>query len=667
MSEKLILGVDAGGTFTDFVLYRFNGEQAEIKVHKVLSTPDAPEKAILQGIEELGLGQEVENGDLQVIHGSTVATNAALEGKGVLTAFITNHGFADMLTIGRQTRPALYQLEFAPRPILVDPDFCIEVGGRITAEGELLEPLTESDISRVCEFIKRTQPKAVAINLLFSFVNADHEQTLKSAIENLGLPVYVCCSSDVLPEYKEYERGIATWLNASLGPVVSGYLIRLDDKLSNCRLMIMQSSGETLAANAAAHRAVNLLLSGPAAGLAAIKHLGGVIDQSKFLSFDMGGTSTDVALVDGELRITNEGNIADYPVAVPMVEMQTIGAGGGSIAFIDAGGMLQVGPQSAGAFPGPACYGSGGKNVTVTDANLVLGRIKADMPLAGNLQLDYAAAYEAMSLLAIDAKLTVEELALGIVSIANEHMASALRLISVQRGYDPSEFILASFGGAGGLHVCALAEAMGMTNAIVPAHAGVLSALGMLVAPQGRQFSQTVRFLENETEQREIQSSIESLIKKGKLELIGEGLLEESLVSQPSVDVCYNGQSSTLNIPWTDKDNVMEQFHRLHSDRYGFELSKEIEIVNIRARIVANKEIPQINSANLNQNCNNIGQPMVYAQEGELPAYHRFLVSPEMEVVGPAIVTEDSATTFIDEGWSAKQDDLGNLWLAKTK
>jgi N-methylhydantoinase A len=635
LSDKLILGVDAGGTFTDFVLYRLNGTQSEIKVHKVLSTPDAPEKAILQGISELGLGHEVESGELQVVHGSTVATNAALEGKGVLTAFVTNHGFADMLTIGRQTRPSLYQLEL------------------------------ESEISKICAFVKTHKPQAVAINLLFSFVDPVHEHTLRNAINALGLPAYVCCSADVLPEYKEYERGIATWLNASLGPVVSGYLTRLDERLSKCRLMIMQSSGETITARIAAERAVNLLLSGPAAGLAAINHLGGVLGQSKFLSFDMGGTSTDVALIDGALRITNEGSIADLPVAVPMVEMQTIGAGGGSIAFVDAGGMLQVGPQSAGADPGPACYGRGATQATVTDANLILCRIKADMPLAGNLQLDFNAGYEAIASLANEAELTVEEVAQGIVSIANEHMASALRLISVQRGYDPSEFILASFGGAGGLHVCALADAMGMTKAIVPAHAGVLSALGMLVASQGRQFSRTVRFLENKTDQPEIQLAIESLIEMGKTELMSEGMSEQWLVSEPSVDVCYNGQSSTLNIVWSDKNSVVEQFHRLHLERYGFALNREVEIVNIRTRIVVNQDVPDISSAKLSPSCNNFGDQMVYAQDGEFPTYHRTQLSPGKAVVGPAIVTEDSATTFIEEGWTANQDNLGNIWLAK--
>ena len=359
LTDKIFLGIDAGGTFTDFVALRV-GEAVEVEVHKTLSTPDAPEQAILAGIEALGLSGEAERGALHIIHGSTVATNAALEGKNAPTAYVTNYGFGDTLTLGRQTRPALYSLEFPAQSIPVPSAYCLETGGRMSAEGKVLETLTSDELQDLVARIKDLAPEAVAINLLFSFLDDSSEVAIEKAIADAGVPVFVSRSSAVLPVYKEYERGIATWLNASLGPVVSGYLSRLRMSMNRCSLRIMQSNGETLDAEKAAESAVRLLLSGPAGGLIAMKTLGEQADVSNIISFDMGGTSTDVALLDGEIATTSEGHIGPYPVAVPMVDMHTIGAGGGSIAYVDQGGMLQVGPRSAGADPGPACYGLGG-------------------------------------------------------------------------------------------------------------------------------------------------------------------------------------------------------------------------------------------------------------------------------------------------------------------
>jgi N-methylhydantoinase A len=661
--KKKILGIDAGGTFTDFVLLQECDDETELKIHKVLSTPAAPEIAILQGIKDLQLDSAITNGNLEIIHGSTVATNAALEGKGASTAFITNHGFGDMLTLGRQTRPALYQLEFPPQSPPVKPEYCIEIGGRLAADGTILDPLLESEIEQACHAVSTLKPEAVAINLLFSFVDDQFEESIEAAINSLGLSVFVCRSSIVLPEYKEYERGIATWLNASLGPVVSGYINRLRAAVGDCRLLIMQSSGETVDAETATGRAVNLLLSGPAAGLAAIDNLGQELPSAKFLSFDMGGTSTDVALIDGALQITNEGRIANYPVAVPMVDMHTIGAGGGSIAHVDAGGMLQVGPQSAGADPGPACYDRGGTEITVTDANLILGRLKPGFSLAGDFSLCLDSAKQAIEPLSVALGLSAEDIAKGIIEVANEHMASALRLISVQRGYDPASFTLASFGGAGGLHVCALADAMGMTKAIIPAHAGVLSALGMLVAPRGRQFSRTVNLLCNQAEEQELNLSFQQLIDTGLAELSHEGLTKESLISELSVDLCYAGQASTLNVHWQGKEQALSGFHQLHKERYGFSLKRDIEFVNLRARIISKQPIPNINQTKIQSTCNKIEDELVYAQGNDVSVYKRDRLTLDQIVDGPAIIIELTATTYVASGWHGKVDKSGNLWL----
>jgi N-methylhydantoinase A len=374
--KVILLGIDTGGTFTDFILYK----EGNLVIHKVLSTPKAPELAILQGIKEL----QLDATDLLIVHGSTVATNALLEGKGVTTAYITNFGLADVLSIGRQTRRELYNLQPEKKSFPVEKKYCLETGGRLSATSEVIEPLTQAQLDDLLAQIKKLAPDAVAINLLFSYLDDTAEKRIAEIMPDA---IFVSRSSAVLAEYKEYERGIATWLNSYVGPLVQDYLKRLQVALPKASIAVMQSAGGTIAAKLAGQQAVHMLLSGPAGGLAAAKFMGDITSQQRLLTFDMGGTSTDVAMIDGELQLTSEGEIAGYPVAVSMVDMHTIGAGGGSIASIDAGGLLQVGPESAGADPGPACYGKGGKVATVTDANLLLGRLRADAFLGGDMSL----------------------------------------------------------------------------------------------------------------------------------------------------------------------------------------------------------------------------------------------------------------------------------------
>jgi len=662
--DQYILGVDAGGTFTDFVLLKAHQNSNSITVHKVLSTPEAPDRAIMQGIEELGLGTLLSDGRLQIVHGSTVATNACLEGKGAKTLYVTNRGFADLLTLARQVRGQLYALELPPVGSPVPSQYCIEVGGRIGADGQLIEPLEEADLERVRQAVLQLQPEAVAINLLFSFIDNSFERQIEAAIQQLNQPVFISRSSAVLPEYKEYERGIATWLNASLGPVVGSYLQRLEQQTSPCPLTIMQSSGETVSATSAAGLAVNLLLSGPAGGLAALKHLAEQLDEPRLISFDMGGTSTDVALLDGDLRITNTGRVANYPVAVPMVDMHTIGAGGGSVAVLDPGGMLHVGPRSAGASPGPACYGRGGMEPTVTDANVVLGRIHPESALAGSFKLHPDLAQTAVAQLAQQAQMNTRTMAEGIVKVTNEHMANALRVISVQRGYDPAGFTLVCFGGAGGLHVCALAEAMGMHRAIVPLHAGVFSAAGMLVAPRGRQFSRTIQLRESGIDDSTVNARLAELIRLGTEELLDEGLLARELQSNASVDMRYVGQSSSLNVPWSDKSAVLAAFRLLHQERYGFALDREVEFINLRVRLQAPAPVAsflgQENSQSFSPD-----KTAIETDDDTMIVLPRNALNIDMLIKGPAIVTEASATTYIASGWQLRVDDLGNLRLQK--
>ena len=665
MSSPIVLGVDAGGTFTDFVCVEFK-QPIAIKIHKALSTPAAPEQAILEGIRAMGLEPVMKNGDLHIIHGSTVATNAVLEAKGAKTVFVTNYGFADMLQLARQPRPQLYQLEFEAVAPPVAPELCLQTGGRLAADGSILEPLSASELKQLIAKIKAIDPDAVAINLLFSFIDDSFEKAICEAISDAGLRAFVSRSSQVLPEYREYERGIATWLNASLGPIVGRYLLELQQQLGKSSLQIIQSSGETIGATQAADSAVNLLLSGPAGGLIAVKFLADQLGLEKIISFDMGGTSTDVALLDGEISTTNEGTIAQYPIAVSMVDMHTIGAGGGSVAVIDRGGMLQVGPRSAGADPGPACYGKGGTEATVTDANLVLGRLVPEITLAGGLRLKLQLALNVIQKLADKAELTVVQVAEGIVSVANEHMAKAIRLISVNRGHDPREFVLSSFGGAGGLHVCALAEALSMRKAIVPVHGGVFSALGMVVANRGRQFSKTLGLETSRSDESELGFEFDTLEQIGRQQLALEGLSADSLTARRTVDIRYIGQSYALNVAWTNRQQAMAAFQQLHQRRYGYIHKGAMELVTLRVSVVFENPGFALPAVGAEGSCNKPESSMVYDDAVKARVVATAALQPGEEVVGPAVISEYSSTTFVAPGWSAHRDRFGNILLEQT-
>ncbi|SDW63619.1 hydantoinase/oxoprolinase family protein [Thiocapsa roseopersicina] len=650
----IIVGIDTGGTFTDLVLWR----DGRVRTHKVLSTPAAPEQAILRGIAELGL----DPAGLHVIHGSTVATNAVLEGKGVRTLYVANRGLGDLLTIGRQARPDLYDLQPPARLPPVPPELCVETGGRLGADGDWVEPLTAADLDALKTTVMRLAPESVAINLLFSYLDDSAERALEDAMPE-GL--FVARSSEVLPLVGEYERGIATWINARIGPIVARYIGRLADGLSGARVSVMQSSGEAVTANQAARHTARLLLSGPAGGLAGAAFAAAQTGCPRLLTFDMGGTSTDVAVVDGEPRLTTDGHIAGFPVALPMVDMHTIGAGGGSIARLDAGGMLLVGPESAGADPGPACYDRGGREATVTDANLVLGRLDPNGFLGGRMRLNPDAARAALGRLAHTMGLSIEETALGVIRLADEHMARALRVISVQRGLDPRDFILTSFGGAGGLHVCALAEALGMTRALVPVHAGVLSALGMLVTPAGRTLTRTRLGLLADAGDAEIAAALDALAESGITELEQEGVARADLRVERSLDLRYRGQSHTLNLHWASVADAIAAFHAQHRDRYGHRLDLPVELVNLRVRVrgpIPNLELPPIGASGRGSPT---GSSAAYGCPTPVACWTREDLGQGRGLLGPAIIADALATTWLAPGWRADLDAVGNLMLQR--
>jgi N-methylhydantoinase A len=638
------LGVDSGGTFTDFAF--FDGHT--LRVHKVLSTPESPESAILQGIEDLG----VKAGEFHLVHGSTVATNALLEHKGVPTVFITNRGFADILTIGRQNRRHLYALSPQQPSPPVPEEYCLETGGRVDVTGKCIDPLTKDDLQKLAHQLQVLSPQAVAINCLFSFVDDQYEQAIESIVP---ASMFVSRSSKVLPEYKEYERGIATWVNASLGPLMAGYLQRLEQRLSPSPVAVMQSSGLTMTADQAGEHAVRLLLSGPAGGLAGAQFVANQAGFERLMTFDMGGTSTDVALIDGQLSLTNEGRIGDLPISVPMVDMHTIGAGGGSVATVDAGGLLQVGPESAGANPGPACYGQGGLRATVTDANLVLDRLLATQFLGGHLTLDVVAAEKAISHLATQMNVSCKEAAEGIMAVANEHMTQALRVISIQQGEDPADFLLVSFGGAGGLHVCALADNLGMKRALVPVHAGVLSALGLLVAPKGRDLQRTVGCLLNQAKELDVDRILQELVEEGQRELMIEGVEKTDIQTSFQVDLRYQGQASTLTLSWKNKYQAEQDFQHLHQQKYGHLLDIAVELVSVRVKVTA-LSLAQVNLATAPV------EEKVLA-EGSSVISRSAIIG--QEYAGPLLIWDAVSTTYVAEHWLARGDVLGNVWLSR--
>ncbi|MBZ2189087.1 hydantoinase/oxoprolinase family protein [Alcanivorax sp. JB21] len=657
------LGVDTGGTFTDFVVLGDNSQ----RIHKVLSTPGAPEQAIFRGIEELGLSAALAAGELVIVHGTTVATNAALEGKGARTLMITNEGLEDVLLIGRQTRQALYDLTPTAVPEPLQRQHILGVPSRLDARGKEIRPLDPQAVAELVARVQALKPEAVAISLLFSYLNPAHEEALEDALRAAlaDSDVFICRSAEVLPLTGEYERGLATWLNAWLGPGVADYLDRLGKGAAPSRVSIMQSSGGTLSLDAAARRAVNLLLSGPAGGLNAARAIGEQLNMPRLMTFDMGGTSTDVALLDHGFRLTLEGRIGHWPVAVPMVDMHTIGAGGGSLAYVDAAGMLHVGPESAGADPGPACYGRGGTRVTVTDANLVLGHLPASQTLGGHMALDRAAACAALDTLARALDCSAEEAARGVLALANEHMAQALRVISIQKGYDPADFVLMSFGGAGGLHVCALADMLGMRQALVPRNSGVLSAQGLVRSPRQREL---IRALPADANPEVVDALARTLQEYGHAALTAEGVREADLATHVSVDLCYRGQSFPLTVPWEgDPEAAEATFHQLHEARYGHRLTLPVAWINVRVQVTSREPLPSLPPPDATPP----GEPGTteVAGPGATPVWPRDALPPPghplYPLSGPLIITEAVATTWVAPGWQLNCLDSGDLLLQR--
>lgn len=624
------IGIDSGGTFTDFVILRDDGR---LESFKLRSNPASPASVILAGIER-GIPKQAR---ADVVHGSTVATNALLERKGARTAFVTTRGFEDLIAIGRQNRPELYNLTPAPARPLVPRDMCFGVEERMLFDGTVLTPLETGDLRQ-----RLNGAESIAICLLHSYRNDAHERALLQALSGLG---YVCASCEVSPEFREYERASTTVINAYVGPLMDRYIGELE---AGCPypLAIMQSNGGLLTAAEARKHAVRTILSGPAGGIVGAVEIARLAGFKKALTFDMGGTSTDVALAGAEPRLTTEARVDTFPVRVPMLDIHTVGAGGGSIAYVDAGGSLGVGPQSAGSEPGPACYGTG-ERATVTDAHVVLGRIAADQLVGGEMRLDVARAEKAVAALGEQLGLDAVQAADAIIRVANSNMERAIRAVSLERGEDPRDFPMVAFGGGGGLHACEMAEELGIGTVIVPRMAGALSALGMLLADRVRDYSiGALGSTGYEARFRKLEIQAKRDIRGAELHRFA--------------DMRYTGQSYELALPWGG------DFHKEHQRVYGYsDVKRATEIVTLRVRAVVRVPKPSLAIRTRKARPEEAKKRRVWVGNR-----WRMIVTVPRESLagatrGPLLILDYGSTTLVPAGWKARVDSAASLILAR--
>jgi N-methylhydantoinase A len=659
--------MDTGGTFTDCVFVR----DGCLEILKVPSTPDDPARAIMNAIEKVLAEPDPS---LELTCGTTVGTNALLERRGGRVALVTTSGFEDVLEIGRQARPKLYDFFMDRAAPLVPADRRFGLRERIGADGKVVRRPTAADIAQVMQKVLKSRAQSVAVCLLFSFSNATHERLIASALRRAGLAVSV--SHEILPEFREFERTSTTVANAYLVPVMSKYLADLGAKAARFTggakrpsVRIMQSSGGIVSAEVASREPVHTILSGPAGGVLGAQYVAELSGFSKIISFDMGGTSTDVALMDGAASTTNEARVAELPVAVPMLEIHTVGAGGGSLARFDRAGALRVGPESAGAEPGPICYGRG-ERPTVTDAHLILGRIPERGFLSGDFPLDVTRTRKWME----DARgpmRTVEQFAQGIVDVANAVMEKAIRVISVERGHDQRDYTLVAFGGAGGLHACDLAAALRIPRVLIPRLPGGLSALGILRAHVVHDYSRTVRtnVASVASTRRALASEFERLEARGRAVLQSEGFAGTRIRGERLLDMRYIGQAYELTVP--ESGDFLAAFHKAHERRYGYaDVARAVEVVNVRARLIGLTDQPQLDRPRRSTRraaarVVEMRRALFGGRAYQTRVYDRAQFAPAQKFVGPAIVSEYSATTVVSPGWRGVVDSWGNLILTQ--
>ncbi len=646
-----MVGVDTGGTFTDLVAI----VGGEIKVHKLLSTPDDPAAAVITGIKAL-LQDALPD---FVTYSSTVATNALLEKKGAKVGLFVDAGFEDLIEIGRQNRSQLYALAPSRPEPLVAREMRFGVNGRTYFDGTLASSLDEAALDQVHEIAQQSGAEAIAVCLLHSYANPESEQAIARALEPLGIPLSV--SHRILPEYREYERLSTTVINAYVAPKMTAHLGNLERQLAGVHLRVMQSNGSAIGTGLARDEPVRTLLSGPAAGVAGAAELASSMGIDRFITFDMGGTSTDVSLFDGRTRIRTLSYPGGYPVRTPVIDIHTVGAGGGSIASIDAGGSLQVGPESAGADPGPACYGRG-ERPAVTDADLVAGRLLADNFLGGQMRLYPDRAATSLQTVADRMNTDVASAARGVIRVVNANMERAIRVITVERGFDPRDFALLAFGGAGPMHAAELALELRMRHIVLPRNPGLLCAWGALGAPLGREYSLTIRSTDQDL--RQLQSRARPMIARAREELLNDGASASGIYNELWADMRYRGQSYELEIKLGP--GFVEDFHQAHRRMFGHSAAHAaVEVVNLRLRArAAGMEIsPPRLGRRANAGVLGRTRALIGNSYRSVPVYARDDIGANAHLKGPLIVVELSSTAYVPPEFTLRCDEYGNLHL----
>jgi len=673
------LGIDIGGTFIDVVIA--DGET--VRMVKVPSTPSAPARGVIEALAVLRDAADLDAADVRrVVHGSTVATNALLEGGWAKAALVTTRGFRDVLEIGRQDRPSLYDLTGRRAPAVIPRDLRFEIAERVDAAGQPIERPAEGELAALVGALRDSGVAAVAVVFLFSYLYPNHERIVGDTLaRELGIPV--ACSSEVLPEFREYERSMTTAISAALQPVVGEYLSELEAASVGLglptRWQIMQSSGTVASAERAQRHPARILLSGPAGGVKGARVIGDLIGETNLITMDMGGTSCDVSLIhNGSIGWTREGAVGGYPVALPMVEIHTIGAGGGSIAWIDPGGALRVGPQSAGSDPGPVCYGHGGQRATVTDAHLVLGHLPAEQSLGGLPRLDAVEARRAVEAIATGLSMSVESAALGILEVADAAMERAIRVISVERGHDPREFALLAFGGAGPLHAVSIARRLAIPRVIIPPVAGVLSAYGLLAAESGHDFSRSIVRSLSLLAPEDVAAVVGEMAREGLVTLRAEGVEESEIRLRASADLRYLGQSHEVNVDLPVDtaspehtivclSTLRRAFDASHEARFGHSAADEdVELVTVRVRASGPAVARSLDGIDGDGSSSaDVCGPVWFNATGpvETPSVHRERLRDGRPVVGPMIVVSGDATLVIPPETTGRIDESGIVTL----
>jgi len=680
-----VVGVDIGGTFTDFMLY--DTESGSVAVHKVPSTPDEPERAMVTGLAELCTNAGLSPSDVTgVFHGTTVATNAVLEHKGALAGMITTRGFRDIVHIGRHQRPLHYSvmqdIPWQARPFVRRRHRKVVTERIVPPTGEVLTPLEEEEVRAAARELRDEGVEAVAVCFLFSYLNPEHERRAAAIVREEMPDAFVTTSADIVPQFREFERFTTATMSAFVGPTIGRYLDRLDAALDDegvaGDLHVMMSSGGVAGVASAAERPVTLLLSGPAAGILGGQWAGALAGRRRLITFDMGGTSADIGIVTedgiGEASARDTW-IGGYPLLVPMLDVHAIGAGGGSIAYVDEGGAFRVGPRSAGAVPGPACYGLGGTEPTISDAHVVLGRLDPNRFLGGRMKLDRDAAVEVVQRLAAELGLELAETAEGILTIANSNMARAIRSRTIEKGHDPREFSLVAFGGAGPLHAAEVAESLEIPEVLVPPFPGITSAAGLLTSDLKYDQMRTVFQLQGSVDAARLNRELDELENELRARLARDGVADADVRVIRALDCRYVGQGYELRVTLADgtfTEDALDAFHLLHEREYGSAYGDPIEIVNARVTAIGKRpaldELP-VQGGSLDDAL--LGESESHFRvEGRLRAlrthfYDRSLLPVGEPFAGPAVVFHLDTTTVVPPGWSARADGSGNLILTR--